>query len=186
MKLQDLPDLSAAEAKIVAALKAEEIVTLPTETVEGYAVLLNSTLAIQNLIALKDRDFDSGKIFTMVPESPEAISKYALIPPAAQPLIEQYFPGELTLILPKNPAFHHFYYDEFEKRGQKIGIGLRIPNHPLFTKILPFTGPLILTSANPRGGTPVSTTGHLPSTIIDFTSTTPKILRQGNLEITLN
>ena len=94
-------------------------------------------------------------------------------------VIEKYIPGELTLILPKNPNFHHFYYDHYNT------IGVRIPNHPLFAEILPQTGPLILTSANPRGGTPKSTTGHLPSTIIDFTGKNPKILRQGNLVINL-
>ena len=167
------------KSQIITNLLADRIVTIPTETVEGYAVALNSESAIRKLMELKDRDFDSGKIFTLVPENKTKIRKYCIIPKAAEPLIKQYFPGELTLILPKNPNFHHFYYDHYDT------IGIRIPNHPLFTKILPQTGPLILTSANPRGGTPKSTTGHLPSTIIDFTGNHPKILRQGNLVINL-
>ncbi len=171
--------------QIVENLKAGEIVTIPTETVEGYAVSLNSEPAIRNLMRLKDRDFDSGKIFTLVPENKEAISKYTIIPKNAEKLIKKYIPGELTLILPKNPNFHHFYFDEFAHRGQKIGIGIRIPKHPIFDQILPEIGPLLLTSANPRGGTPRSLTGHKPSTIIDFTCSNPKILRQGNLEINL-
>lgn len=163
--------------QIVTRLKSDQIVTVPTETVEGYATLLSSKKAIQDLMKLKDRDFTSGKIFTLVPESTTAISNYAKVPKEAKSLIDRYFPGELTLILPKNPDFRHFYYDHFDT------IGIRIPNHPLFEEILPETGPLILTSANPRGGTPKSLTGHKPSTIIDFTQNTPKILRQGNLEI---
>lgn len=162
---------------IVKTLKTGEIATVPTETVEGYAVSLNSEPAIRKLMKLKDRDFDSGKIFTIVPENPEKIAEYALIPDAAKPLIDQYFPGELTLILPKNPNFHHFYYDHYDS------VGVRIPDHPLIKEILTEVGPLILTSANPRGGTPKSTTGHLPSTIVDFTGETPKILRQGNLNV---
>ena len=161
--------------QIIADLKKDKIVTVPTETVEGYAVLLSSEKAIKDLMNLKDRDFNSGKVFTLVPESITAISNYAQIPTGAEPLISRYFPGELTLILPKNPDFHHFYYDHFDT------IGIRIPDHPLFKEILPGTGPLILTSANPRGGTPKSITGHKPSTIIDFTHETPKVLRQGNL-----
>lgn len=160
-------------------MNLQVVTTVPTETVEGYAVALSSKQGIRDLMKLKDRDYDSGKIFTLVPESKAAISKYTLISNTAQELIDKYLPGELTLILPKNPDFHHFYYDHFDT------IGIRIPNHPLFPKLLKENGPLILTSANPRGGTPKSLTGHLPSTIIDLTKDQPKILRQGNLKINL-
>ncbi len=163
---------------IVDALKTDEIVTIPTETVEGYAVSLNSEKAVRKLMKLKDRDFNSGKIFTLVPESIPTISKYVTVSPVAKTLIKKFVPGEITLILPKNPDFHHFYYDHYNT------IGIRIPNHPLFSEILPKTGPLILTSANPRGGIPRTLTGHKPSTIVDLTGKTPKILRQGNLILT--
>lgn len=166
--------------QIIQALLADKIVTIPTETVEGYAVSLSSEQAIRSLMELKNRDFNSGKVFTLVPESKTAIPRYALISKTARSLIKKYFPGELTLILPKNPDFHHFYYDHFDT------IGIRIPDYPLFAEILPATGPLLLTSANPRGGTPKSLTGHKPSTIIDFTGKTPQIIRQGNLKIKLS
>ncbi|MBR3138968.1 Sua5/YciO/YrdC/YwlC family protein [Candidatus Saccharibacteria bacterium] len=155
------------------------IVTVPTETVEGYAVALSSEPGIKKLMKIKDRDYNSGKIFTLVPESKKAISKYAIITSIAQNLIK-HFPGELTLILPKNPDFKHFYYNHYET------IGIRIPNHPLFPKIAKTIGPILLTSANPRGGTPKSITGHKPSTIIDLTKNKPKIIRQGNLKIKLD
>lgn len=167
------------KSQIITDLLTDKIVTIPTETVEGYTVSLNSESAVRKLMQLKDRDFYSDKVFTLVPENTSAISKYAIVPDSAKNLIKNYIPGELTLILPKNPNFHHFYYDHFNT------IGIRIPNHPLFQEILPHTGPLILTSANPKGGTPKSTTGHLPSTIIDFTSKSPYVLRQGSLIINL-
>ena len=161
-------------------MNLQTVKKVPTETVEGYAVALSSKQGISDLMKLKDRGFDSGKIFTLVPESKEAIPKYAIIPSAAQSLIDQFIPGELTLILQKNPDFHHFYYDHFDT------IGIRIPNHPLFPKLLKENGALILTSANPRGGTPKSITGHKPSTIIDFTNPNkPQIIRRGNLIINL-
>ena len=165
------------KSQIITDLLAGKVATVPTETVEGYAVALNSEQGIRELMRIKDRDFDSGKIFTLVPESKEAISKYTIIPKVAQSLIEQHFPGELTLILPKNPNFRHFYYDHYDT------IGIRIPNHPLFPEIAESVGPILLTSANPRGGTPKSLTGHKPSTIIDLTDSTPKIIRQGDLVI---
>ena len=158
-------------------MKSQSIMILPTETVEGYAVRLNDENGIRELMRLKERDFNSGKIFTLVPENKNLIKTYAIIPQAAELFIEKYIPGELTIILPKNPNFHHFYYDHYDT------IGIRIPNYEPFLKILEKTGPLILTSANPRGGTPRSLTGHLPSTSLDFTSDQPKILRQGNLKV---
>lgn len=160
-------------------MNLQVVTTVPTETVEGYAVSLSSEQGIRDLMKLKDRGFSSGKIFTLVPESKAAISKYVLVSKQAKKLIDEYFPGELTLILPKNPTFKHFYYDHFNT------IGIRIPNHPLFPKLLKENGPIVLTSANPRGGTPKSLTGHLPSTIIDLTTDDPKIIRQGNLKISL-
>ena len=160
-------------------MKSQSILTVPTETVEGYAVRLNDEASIHELMRLKDRDFDSGKIFTLVPKHKSDISKYVTVSPTAASLIDKYIPGELTIILPKNPTFHHFYYDHYDT------IGIRIPNYAPFQKILEEQGPLILTSANPRGGIPRSITGHLPSTIIDFTSKKPRIIRQGNLVVNL-
>ena len=129
-------------------MNLQVVTTVPTETVEGYAVALSSEQGIRELMVIKDRSFDSGKIFTLVPESKEAIKKYAKISKIAQKLIDQYIPGEITLILPKNPNFKNFYYDHFNT------IGIRIPDHPLFPKLLEENGPLVLTSANDRGGTP--------------------------------
>ena len=160
-------------------MNLQAVTTVPTETVEGYAVALSSEPGIRELMRIKERGFDSGTVFTLVPESLESISKYVLVSDLAAKLIREYFPGELTLILPKNPSFKHFYYDHFDT------IGIRIPDHPLFPELLKENGAIILTSANPKGGTPKSTTGHLPSTIIDLTGPEPRILRQGNLKINL-
>ncbi len=160
-------------------MNLQAVTTVPTETVEGYAVALSSETGIRDLMRIKERGFDSGKVFTLVPESLESISKYVLVSDLAAKLIREYFPGELTLILPKNPSFKHFYYDHFDT------IGIRIPDHPLFPELLKENGAIILTSANPKGGTPKSTTGHLPSTIVDLTGPEPRILRQGNLIINL-
>ena len=173
--------LLVEDSEIIFDLTNEKVVTIPTETVEGYAAPLNSKKAIRELMRLKDRGFDSGKVFTLVPRNKTEIKKYAIVPKAAQKLIDQHIPGELTLILPKNPDFKHFYYDHFDT------IGIRIPALDCFLQILEaFDEPLVLTSANPRGGTPKSLTGHKPSTIIDFTNKIPKVIRQGNLEINLN
>ena len=165
---------------IIKALKNGQVVALPTETVFGLAIALNSAKALEKLIFLKRRDLNSGKVFTLVPDS-----------------TTKYIPGELTLILNKNPEFNHPYFNHFTT------VGIRIPASPLFATILPETGPLLLTSANPRGDQPAISSdevartlpkvdvivegrtieGKLPSTVVDLTKKTPVIIRQGDLQV---
>jgi L-threonylcarbamoyladenylate synthase len=182
---------------IIKSLKKGQVVALPTETVYGLAISLNSVQALEKLIYLKRRDLNSGKIFTLVPESKDAIANYAIINKTAREYIAKYVPGELTIILNKNPDFSHPYFNHFST------IGIRIPASPLFAQILPETGPLLLTSANPRGGQPAISSdeivrtlpkvdlivegrtreGKLPSTVLDLTGKKPLVIRQGDLNV---
>ena len=183
-------------SKIIKSLKEGKVVALPTETVFGLAVSLNSASGLEKLIYLKRRDLNSGKIFTLVPESKDAIETYALLGKRAKELIVKYVPGELTLILNKNPDFSHPYFNNFNT------IGIRIPKTPLFSRLLPETGPLLLTSANRRGETPTNSSaeveaalpkvdlivegnsgGNPPSTIVDLTKKFPKIVREGRIKL---
>ena len=182
--------------KIVSVLEKGGVVGLPTETVFGLAASLNSRAGIEKLMRLKNRGVESGKVFTLVPESVKDIQKYAKLTEKSQKIIDDYLPGALTLILPKSPDFQHFYYDNFET------IGVRVPDFPLFKKLLPKSGPLLLTSANLRGEQPVKSAeilrrimpevdyivdqpagGQPPSTIIDLSSLEPTVIRQGRLAI---
>lgn len=182
-------------SEIVKALKNGQVVALPTETVFGLAIALNSAKALEKLIFLKRRDLNSGKVFTLVPETRADIANYAVLNKTARDYIAKYIPGELTLILNKNPEFNHPYFNHFTT------IGVRIPASPLFSQLLPETGPLLLTSANPRGGQPAISSdevkkvlpkidmvvegrtieGKLPSTVLDLTGKKPIVLRQGDL-----
>lgn len=183
-------------SKISSALRSGQVVALPTETVFGLAISLDSPTALEKLIYLKKRDISSGKVFTLVPDNPSRIPDYAQLTRTSRALIAKYFPGELTLILKKNPSFSHPYFDHF------LTIGVRIPRHPLFDELLKVSGPLLLTSANPRGDTPAPDSAtvertmskvdilidgksgaHLPSTIVSFASRTPVVVRQGSLVI---
>lgn len=137
---------SENEVEAVAGeLLAGEVVAMPTETVFGLAVSADSEDGIRKLASLKERGVESGKVFTLVPESVQAISKYALIGAKAEELIRQYVPGALTLVLPKNPEYRNEYFDNFDE------IGVRIPDFALFREVLPLSGALLLTSANFRG-----------------------------------
>ncbi len=181
---------------ILKALKEGKVIALPTETVFGLAISLNSATALEKLIYLKRRDLKSGKVFTLVPESVAAIESYALLTKSARDFLK-YIPGEITLILHKNPEFSHPYFNHFST------IGIRIPKSSLFSALLPSSGPLLLTSANPRGDQPATDSetiketlpkvdllvtgktpqGRLPSTIVDLTGKKPIIVRQGSLVI---
>lgn len=180
------PLITTSSDTVAAALKSGQLVALPTETVFGLAVSLNSATAIAKLMQLKHRQPNSGKVFTLVPESPASIKNYAVVPNLAQNLIRQYIPGPLTLILPKNPAFRHPYFDHFPE------VGLRIPDFSLFTELLPKTGPLLLTSANLRGQptyqTPTEVAKHLPVDIvvdIPTGNTLPSTILKVDREITV-
>jgi len=181
------------QSDIITALKQGSVVALPTETVYGLAIIYDNDNALEKLLSIKGRSFDDTKVFTLIPKDSNQISDFVAVPQQAQPYIEQ-FPAPLTILLPKNPNFHHPYYDHFSL------IGIRLPDHPLFTN-LPF--PIMLTSANRRGQPPLNTaeeiktqlpeldaifvgdSGHQPpSTVISFANPDhPTVLRQGSFKL---
>ena len=172
------------------------ILAVPTETVYGLAVKADNTAAIKKLLKLKDRAVGSGKILTLMVPQVADIRKYANLTTMTHNLSIRYFPGELTMILPKRKSFIHPYFNNFDK------IGIRIPEHKYMLSLLQETGPLLVTSANLRGEAPCQTSeevierlpsidgvvngkagGNLPSTVIDFTYDEPRPVRQGGLLI---
>ena len=178
------------------ALNKGDILAVPTETVYGLAVKLDNTAAIRKLLDLKNRQIDSGKVLTIMVADVDDIKKYALVNRQTMNLARHYFPGELTLILPKRRAFKHPYFDHFDT------VGIRIPDHKYLLELLRTAGPLLVTSANPRGEAPCRDSkevakrlpnvdtivegesgGNLPSTIIDWTEEEPIPIRQGGLLI---
>jgi tRNA threonylcarbamoyl adenosine modification protein (Sua5/YciO/YrdC/YwlC family) len=193
--MRKIPPSSITTA--IKILDSGQILAIPTETVFGLAIKHDHPKAIAALTALKNRSPSSGKIFTLMLSHPNEIKSFVSIPPTAQKYLAL-FPAELTLILPKNPSLTHPYFDHFTT------VGIRIPNHTNTLKLLAAAGPLIVTSANLRGEPPATTskqiefllpqipatiTGtsgqHLPSTVLDLTAPSPKILRQGTLTIPL-
>lgn len=182
--------------KVVKFLKSGSVVAVPTETVYGLAIKFDNKTAIEKLIALKDRNYESNKVFTlMLPESAN-ITEFAVVDSESMKLIQQNFPGELTIILPKNPEFSNEYFDNFQT------IGIRIPKHEYMLNLLSKVGPLIVTSANKKGSKPALDSDVVmrelseieavvqgeagnqpPSTVVDFTTKQPVILRQGRVEL---
>ncbi|MDR1969958.1 MAG: threonylcarbamoyl-AMP synthase [Candidatus Nomurabacteria bacterium] len=183
--------------EIVAELNAGGgVVAVPTETVYGLAVKYDDPSAVDKLTQLKKRTPDSGKIFALMLSDIGQISKFAIENNTSKRLAQKYFPGELTLVLPKNPTFSNPYFDDFDS------IGIRIPNHKFMLELLNASGPLIVTSANYMGEPPVindkeiierltdidacvvgQAGNHPPSTVIRVTGNDLGILRQGTIKI---
>lgn len=192
MKMLGAKDISAVKQ----ILNDGGVVSVPTETVYGLAAALDNTKGIEKLLKLKKRPVGSGKILTVMVRNVQEIEKYAVLSKQERALAIRYFPGELTMIFEKRADFNHEYFNNFDT------IGIRIPEHKYMLKLLEKTGPLVVTSANPRGeeaclsaqevkkrlpsvdGIVRGKAGmNLPSTILDIRSGIPHVLRQGGLLI---
>jgi L-threonylcarbamoyladenylate synthase len=184
--------------EIVKELENGRVVAVPTETVYGLAVKFDDAAAIDKLAEMKQRDYNSGKVFALMLADVGQISRYALLSEAAKQAIAEHLPGELTVVLLKNPEFANPYFDDHRT------IGIRIPNHEFMLELLARTGPLIVTSANEKGLIPALDSAAIqqelsevdvvvegaagnqpPSTVVDFTTPEPRILRQGNITLNL-
>ena len=126
-------------------LKQDELVAIPTETVYGLAGNAYSEKAVVSIFEVKKRpSFDPLIVHT---PTLEAAHEFLLeIPDAAYILAEKFWPGPLTLILPKNKRI-----PDLVSAGLDT-VGVRMPRHPMSLSLLqqlPF--PLAAPSANPFG-----------------------------------
>lgn len=129
--------------EIAKGIKSGKVVALPTETVFGLAVLADDIDATDRLDQLKQRK--EGKIYSLMLGSVNNICKFAIISETAKRLIEKYLPGELTIVLPKNPDYINEYFIDSST------IGIRVPDDGFLKKLIEMTGPIIMTSANISG-----------------------------------
>lgn len=132
-------DLDAA----VALLRAGRLVAVPTETVYGLAADARNPEAVRGIFAAKGRPANHPLIVHL----PDAahLSRWAVdIPDTAWRLAEAFWPGPLTLLLPKAPDVPG------EVTGGRPSIGLRVPAHPVMHVLLVrLDGGLAAPSANP-------------------------------------
>lgn len=138
--------------RAAAAVIGGDAIVYPTETIYGIGVDARSDAAIQRLIALKGRDAAKG-ISVLVAGSDDIDT---LIdgppPPAALRLMEAFWPGPLTIVLPAAKAVSPALV------GPSGGIGLRCAADPWATRLVASCRtPLTSTSANPSGEVPAAT-----------------------------
>lgn len=144
--------------KIVEALLAGELVALPTETVYGLAANALNPIAVQKIFAVKGRPLIDPLIVHVYDLS--HAEHLAFLPEIAFKLSETFWPGPLTLVLPKKNTVPHIV-----TAGLK-SVGIRIPSHPIFREIL-FESqlPLAAPSANPFGYLSPTKAQHVQKTL---------------------
>ena len=135
-------------------LRAGDLVAVPSETVYGLAADALSAKACRKIFNAKGRP-SSDPLIVHVGSIAQAAS-IAEIGPAARKLMRQFWPGPLTLVLPKKPVIPDIV------TSGRPSVAVRMPAHPLFLKLLAETGtPLAAPSANPFGYVSPTTARHV-------------------------
>jgi L-threonylcarbamoyladenylate synthase len=191
-------DVSAI-AQAAQALRDGQLVGLPTETVYGLAANASDDAAVAKIFGAKGRPADHPLIVHVA--SAEQVSLFAAqVPDFAQRLINAFWPGPLTLILPRQPGV------ATASAGGQDSIGLRCPSHPVAQQLLQACAALGVQgvsapSANRFGRVSPTTAAHvqselgadllildggecdvgIESTIVDCTRGEPVLLRPGHI-----
>lgn len=181
-----------AIVKAQAVLVQGGLVAFPTDTVYGLAASLSIPAGIDRLYEAKARSANKA-IAVLIADLDQLVLLTSGITPPAQRLAERFWPGALTLVLPKRPELP-------ENLSAMPTVGVRMPNHDFARKLIRVTGPLATSSANVSGESNTLTaqnvldqlagrielvldggavSGGVPSTVVDCTQDPPHILREG-------
>ena len=171
-------------------------VAFPTDTVYGLGASAFNPSAIEGLYRVKGREA-SKAVAVLVGNTADLAKVTGAMSEAAQRLAHKFWPGPLTLVVPRGAALPL----TISPTGT---LGVRMPNHPVALRLLNLSGPLAVTSANRSGAPSPSTTqevfeqldgliplildggrtpGGQPSTVVDCTGSELVILRQGPLTL---
>lgn len=181
------------------ALCAGQLLGLPTETVYGLAADASNETAVAKIFEAKGRPANHPLIVHVA--TPDAVTKFASeVPAFAQQLMTQFWPGPLTLILPRRPEA------AAAAAGGQNSVGLRCPSHPVALAVLKACAAkgvwgVAAPSANLFGRVSPTSAAHvhsefgdnllildggecdvgIESTIVDCTRGVPVLLRPGQI-----
>lgn len=175
-------------------LRSDGVAAVPSETVYGLAANAFSPAAIRGIYRAKGRP-SSNPLIVHVATATMARTCAADWPELAETLARHFWPGPLTLVVPKSSKIP----DIVSARGPTVG--LRWPSHPFFQSLIRECGfPLAAPSANPSDHLSPTTAEHvmaslgqriplivdagacavgIESTVVDVTGQRPRILRPG-------
>lgn len=193
---------AAVLARLGAALCAGELVAFPTETVYGLGANATDAQAVAQIFAAKGRPSSDPLIvhISTLDQLPLVTGRDVADLPAVVPLLAaRFWPGPLTLILPRGPQI------PTEVAAGRTTVGVRLPAHPVALALIRAAGvPVAAPSANRFGHTSPTTAQHVfadlgtripwiidggscpvgvESTILDVTQTPPRILRPGGVPL---
>ncbi len=157
-------------------LRAGELVAFPTETVYGLGADARNPAAVAKIYALKGRP--AGHPLIVHLHDSALLEKWARqVPLAAHRLAERFWPGPLTLILPRAAGVPD------EVTGAQDTVGLRVPAHPVARQLLAAFGDGIAApSANRYGRVSPTTPAHVRE---EFGTAMPYLLDGGACEVGL-
>lgn len=188
-------DRDAAVERAADALRAGELVVLPTDTVYGIAADAFRPKATNRIFTakLRSRTFPLPVLIRSQKQLPGIVAE---VPEACDRLVARYWPGPLTIVLREA---EDLVWDLGHSQGT---VAVRMPLDDVCLAIIREVGPLAVTSANLSGQAPATTaaqaTGMLgagvavyvddgprddarPSTIVDLTRSEPYLIRDGEL-----
>jgi L-threonylcarbamoyladenylate synthase len=140
-----VPDDEVGRALAIGVLRAGGIVALPTDTVYGIAVALETPGGIERLFRVKRRPPDKG--IALLLGSASQAERVGRMDPAASALADACWPGGLTLVLAQSPAVT--LPPALTGGGRTVGV--RVPDHAAPRALAEALGPLPTTSANVSG-----------------------------------
>lgn len=190
--------LCVLAAEAAAVLAEGGVIALPTDTVYGLAARADSDAAMRALFEVKGRR-DDHPIPILLPATDGLPRAARVVPPDALRLAERFWPGPLTIVLPKAPAVSDLV------TGGKPTVGLRVPDHSVALAILGACEFLVaVTSANLSGLPPARDAGQVarefsgrvalivaagecpggvPSTVVEIGAGGLRIIRAGALSV---
>ena len=196
----DVSDPEERESGLTAAtsaIRAGELVVMPTDTVYGLAADAFDEAAVRRLLDAKGRGREMPPPVLVASEATlDALA--SSVPPWARDLVRRYWPGPLTVIVREQSSLQ---WDLGETRGT---VAVRMPHDPVALELLGRTGPLAVSSANLTGRPAATnaddaakmlaeavsvvldagpTADDRPSTIVDCTGDHPRVLRVGAVPV---
>ena len=176
-------------------LKNDGVISVPTDTVYGVCARIDSHEAYNNLVNTKKRPY--SKLFPVMCANLDQIKTIAKVDERTEKIINNFMPGPITIVLEKNSSI-----PEYITNGKNT-IAIRMATSKSLEELIEKTGsPIFMSSAN-HSGEPICKSleeientfpkidgimeGNVSigevSTIVDCTSDTIKILRQGPITI---
>ena len=183
----------------VAALRGGSAVAVPTDTVYGLAVVPFLPDAVEGLFSVKERPREVP-LPVLVTDWDQVDAVAGRLTGEAELLAVRYWPGPLTLVVPRSSGFA---VDLGGPPSARVTVGVRWPRHPVVERLCRELGPLAVTSANRHGSPPATTAGEVakefsgavelavvldggtcdgtPSTVIECRGPATRCLREGSI-----